>query len=157
MKPMANLRPLLDAINGLPDERTAARQIATWTVLPTAITGILGGAVLTPQAAGFGVLLLYGAGGGVLAAAVTLTAVMLAYRLFGFRAVVRTGEAVFGLLVGFFAGATLSAMGLGWWPLLLAPAFAVLNVVFRPFTRPRRPTPPVDKPLQPGEWERKEW
>ena len=142
-----HLQPLFDAIDGLPDERKATSAIAVFAVIPAAIVGILGGAVLTPRAAGFEVLLLYGAAGGVAAAAVAVAGVHLARRLFGFRAVARASEAVVGLMLGFGFGYSLSkCLNLDWWPpLLLGPAFAVFNVWLRPFSRRR----PADEPKPP--------
>jgi hypothetical protein len=66
-------------------------------------------------------------------------------------------EALVGLFFGGLLGMALAGLfDLGWAPLLLAPAFAVLNLVFRPFAREPKPTPP-EEPLQPGEWRRKNW
>ncbi len=151
------LKPLLDAINGLPDEPRAVRTIATYALMPTTCAGIVGGALAVPHTAGFWVLVGAAAGGAAGGAALTVAAVLLTHRLFGFRAVVRVGEAVLGLFGGFFLGVALTWLfDLGSWPLLLAPAGAVLSVIFRPFTRRPKAYPPAD-PLKPGEWRRKTW
>ena len=136
------LKPLLDAVNGLPDEPRAVRVIATYAIMPTVCVGIVAGALAVPVSSPFGLIIAAAAGGAVVGAGLTIAAVLLTHRLFGFRAVVRVGEAVAGLFVGFFVGVLLcSLFQLDSWPLLLAPAFAVLSVIFRPFTR-LRPTPP---------------
>ncbi|MFY7953649.1 MAG: hypothetical protein ACOVT5_14185 [Armatimonadaceae bacterium] len=145
---------LIDALNGLPNERKATATIATFTVIPTACAGIVAGGFLAPDHRDLG-LLVGGLIGGGAAVAVALGGVYLAYWLFGFRGVVRVGEALLGLLAGALLGSTLGGLfDLGWWPLLLAPAFAVLNAVFRPFARKPKAEPP-EAPSQPGEWRRK--
>lgn len=147
---------LIDALNGLPNERKATVTIATFTVIPTACAGIVAGGFLAPDHRDLG-LLVGGLIGGAAAVAVALGGVYLAYWLLGFRGVVRVGEGTLGLLGGAILGSSLAGLlDLGWWPLLLAPAFAVLNVVFRPFARLRKPEPhPPDAPPRPGEWRRK--
>ena len=130
------LKPLFDALEGLPDERKATATVALYAVIPTALVGILLGAWRTPNPSPDWMLLAYGGGGGAVAAAGVIAVVYLTRWLFGFRGVVRVAEVVLGLLVGGMLGLLLSTtFDLGLWPLLLAPAFAVLNVVFRPFAR----------------------
>lgn len=148
------LRPLFDAMDGLPDERKATATLAVYAVIPASIVGILCGAFLTPQQARDWELFAPAIGGAVAAAAVVIAAVYLTRWLFGFRGVATAATAAVGLMMGLAFGAWLAnTFDLGWWPALLGPAFAVFNVWLRPFSR-RRPT--ADEP-KPPEWRRKKW
>lgn len=148
-----NLKPLYDAMDGLPDERKATATIALYAVIPAAIVGILGGAFLTPQRARDWELFVPAVAGAVAATAVVIAAVYLTRWLFGFRAVTRVAAAMVGLLVGVSLGMWLATtFDLGWWPLLLGPAFALLNLWVRRFSH--RPT--TDEPKPPA-WRRKTW
>lgn len=150
------MKPLFDALDGLPTERKATATVAVYAVIPFACAGIVAGGFLAPDHRDLG-LLVGGLAGGAGAAVVALGTVYSAYWLFGFAAVVRAGEALIGLFAGGLLGAALAfTYDLGLWPLLLAPAFAVLSVVFRPFARRPKPNPP-DEPLKPGEWRRRDW
>ena len=146
---------LNDAMNGLPTERKAVGTIAVISVIPLAGVGIVAGGFLAPKPLA-GPLYLWGTGGGVLAAAVALASVFGVYRLFGFRAVAGMAAFYSGTIAGGMIGwLILTLLNLPW-ALLLAPVCGVLNVVFRPFFRPKA-NPPAE-PLKLGEWWRqKEW
>jgi hypothetical protein len=152
------LKPLLDAINGLPTERKATATVAVYAVIPMSIVGILVGAWRTPNPSPDWVLFAYGGGGAVVSAAVVIGAVYLSRWLFGFGAVVRVAEGLIGLMAGAALGVALAGLfDLGWAPLLLAPAFAILNLVFRPLVRLLPPGPVPDEPPTPGERVRRWW
>lgn len=102
-----DLRELLEARDGRPNEDQAARKIATFAVIPAAMIGLLAGTRLvgiaepigrllwvctaTAAASGFGVAFL----------------VLGVYNLFGFRPLVVLADALVGALYGLLCGGAL--------------------------------------------------
>ncbi len=135
-----DLRELLEARHGRPTEHQAARKIATFAVIPAAMTGLLAGTQLVGIADPIGRLLwvctatAFGSGFGIAFLVLGL------YYLFGFRPIAVLADALVGVFYGFLSGATLAMLlmslkvvppAYALCPLLLIPCGAVAVPLFR--------------------------
>ena len=141
-----DLRELLEAQRGLPNEDQAARKIATFAVIPAAMAGLLAGARLVGLADPLGRLVLVcvatasGAGFGI------AFLVLGVYRLFGFRPVAILADALAGGFMGLLCGAVVTLLFM-WsnlvpvrhslWPLVLIPVAAVSVPLYRAWSEAR--------------------
>lgn len=118
-----DLRPLIEARAGKPTPEKAALTIATFSVIPGAILGMVVGCLLDRSTSNrFVVMFVLG---GLLGGGGSFLSVMLIHRLWGFRPIVWLGDSLLGGFGGFFVG-----MALGWlvdspWPLVLSPVGVV--------------------------------
>jgi hypothetical protein len=102
-----NLNELLRARNGLPDERQAARKIATFAVIPAAMCGLLMGArfvgIADPAER-----LVWVCVGAASASGLSVAFLVLGiHYLFGFRPIAILADALVGLLWGLVFGGAL--------------------------------------------------
>jgi Na+/pantothenate symporter len=135
-----DLRELLEARQGRPTEDEAARKIATFAVIPAAISGLLAGTQLVGLADPVG-RLLWVCTASALGAGLAIACLVLGvYSLFGFRPVVVLADALVGGFIGLLCGGTL-ALFLMWlklvhhdlalWALVLIPLGAVVVPLYR--------------------------
>lgn len=124
-----NLRELLEARHGRPTEHQAARKIATFAVIPAAITGLLAGTQLvgiadpmrrflwvciaTSFASGFGIAFL----------------VLGVYNLFGFRPLAILADAMVGVFYSLLCAAPLAMLLMS---LMVAPSYALCPLLLIP-------------------------
>src|SRR5579872_5110263 len=134
---MARLRldSLFEALRGKPSEPEAVKVIAVFASIPAVVAGIFLGVAFVPQAAGFGVLILYAVAGAIAVSAVPVLAVHAAYRGLGFRAVAWVAGALIGAGIGLWLESVLTSYlptQVRWWlPTLLgALVGAALGVAY---------------------------
>lgn len=125
-----DLSQLLEARQGRPTERQAARKIATFAVIPAAILGLLAGTQLVDVADPIGRLLwvctatALGAGFGAAFLVLGL------FHLFGFRLVALIADALVGSFIGLLCGGALTMLLL--WSKLVHPNHALLALLLIP-------------------------
>lgn len=126
------LSELIKARRGLPTEARAARTIATYSVIPATIVGLLAGTQLVGESEPGERLLLvccataFGAGIGVACLVVGV------YRLFGFRQVAVLADALVGGFGGLLCESILGRLFDSWWPWLLVPLGALTAPLLLP-------------------------
>lgn len=123
------LGELADASRGAPDEKKAARTVATAAVIPATIGGILAGTLLVDETEPGERLLWVCTATAFAAGFATVTLVWVVYRVFGFRPIVVLARTLWGGFCGFALGAALGKAFDAWWPWLLGPLGIVLGLL----------------------------
>jgi MFS family permease len=137
-----HLKPILDALEGRQPEKDAVRTIAVYSVIPSAIVGLLVGAFSVPANAPNEQLLLATIGGVLAGAVLSITFIVLLHRFVGFGSVAMLTYSVLGAMMGFVIGAAIWRESNFWPPAIVA----IIGAILLPIMGWRRRIPPQEPP-----------